>query len=1013
MKIISSPRTALGAAGNSRRLFLLLFLLLPSLLTPLHPAWAQYSRGGDAPASGTVMTAALETVGYHAQGQVLSNLNEMLNYMGALIYVGIIITAVLTVALQGSYRTALWMFVGPPLFAFASGVTFNGYKNQISANGAEWRFGAYNDGTTRRDQLISTETQGRNAQVSWLFHEYNIFVSEISQKLISIATNNDMQKQFLFMARQKTMDDLFGAEIKDSHIQALTGFFMIQCNTEISDARQLALCFRDPTYNMRADCEAAKKRYCDRFGFEDKDVPPGPVMDAIYEVEYANNNKSMPTGFRTVSTSDHLNKLKASHQTVSCAQLWQWVLNATTLEAENFVNDAQIENFDKDAWTYYGDQLLYTTLASIKKKLTDNKYVADYRKNAPQDPCPPKAGNGAQPQDMIMPLVTNTDAQEFVKMVRVMLMRKIMNHPPVQQIWQKVAEGADGIAPNESAPREGETSARNKYSELSRQKSEDFAEARKYETFILIHLMPYLQGFMLYALAVSYPFFAMFLLIPGKAGNFFTWMALWAWAKSWDVGWALIIVADNLLWEFLPKSAYFNVQDKAIYTSPVSLLQGAFDGDPAYTLGTYWMLISAMVTGVPIVTGQFVMGSKKAIGNTLLKGLNTISDAMGNYVTNYYAGFQRARYQQLRSQEIMMNTMDQANRFHSMVMSLNKNSAAPADGALNLQHQASSAGREAYASINGGPLDVGGSSALSALGDRMSQKGSFPQGTAGASTGAAAASSLDGAAQAQAQPNSGLGRAVHAWGDTAQQQKPYVTIWGQKLQGTMAQLDPTGNTAQFLYAAGRAKAAEISLERQLAAMEEVTSSMGLNPKELPAHMQKDQLRSRMRQALIDNHTRTALTAHTAASRQEAVLVATFLAGYGLAGGGPASQAIAARETWLGLETAAGFKRDQIEALRSEKSFQGVIEEQFNSAALFEAAYSPDVIDASLAGAYVSLRRGGEFQDHADFPIEMLGTFEQALSERQATLNFLDNRRSGWEQRNIMRGIWPFTPWGRP
>ena len=66
--------------------------------------------------AGTLVAAALETSGYHAQELVLTQFSQVLNSIAALIFLGSIFGAVMTIALMGKYKTAIWFFIGPVMF---------------------------------------------------------------------------------------------------------------------------------------------------------------------------------------------------------------------------------------------------------------------------------------------------------------------------------------------------------------------------------------------------------------------------------------------------------------------------------------------------------------------------------------------------------------------------------------------------------------------------------------------------------------------------------------------------------------------------------------------------------------------------------------------------------------------------------------------------------------------------------------------------------------------------------
>ena len=63
--------------------------------------------------------------------------------------------------------------------------------------------------------------------------------------------------------------------------------------------------------------------------------------------------------------------------------------------------------------------------------------------------------------------------------------------------------------------------------------------------------IPYAQGILLYILALSFPFFSLLLLVPGKHGGFLLWFMLWIWVKSWDVMMALVIILSDSIYAIL------------------------------------------------------------------------------------------------------------------------------------------------------------------------------------------------------------------------------------------------------------------------------------------------------------------------------------------------------------------------------------------------------------------------------------------------------------------------------
>ena len=72
------------------------------------------------------------------------------------------------------------------------------------------------------------------------------------------------------------------------------------------------------------------------------------------------------------------------------------------------------------------------------------------------------------------------------------------------------------------------------------------------ETFTFAMQLPYYQGVLLYFMATAYPFLAFIVLLPGRAHNFLSVPLAWLWVKSWDIGFAVVITLDKIMYNALP-----------------------------------------------------------------------------------------------------------------------------------------------------------------------------------------------------------------------------------------------------------------------------------------------------------------------------------------------------------------------------------------------------------------------------------------------------------------------------
>jgi len=93
--------------------------------------------------------------------------------------------------------------------------------------------------------------------------------------------------------------------------------------------------------------------------------------------------------------------------------------------------------------------------------------------------------------------------------------------------------------------------------------TETFAEAQlrtvgqksKFGEFhVWAQMIPYVQGVLLYVLAIAYPFACILIIIPGWHKTLFTWMSFYAWVKLWDLGFAVVESIEKTLWAMVGNS---------------------------------------------------------------------------------------------------------------------------------------------------------------------------------------------------------------------------------------------------------------------------------------------------------------------------------------------------------------------------------------------------------------------------------------------------------------------------
>ena len=581
-----------------------------------------------AASTGTLVAAALESAGYRAQSMVLSQLATMLNELGVLLYLGCAIAAIITVALGGKYSMGLWFVIGPALLSFI-------VKTKDYGTGVEWQFGANNRGTSQIEQLLSDNTD--DTRVSWLFHNYNLLVSSIVQNLIVVITQQNIQNEMLFTVRQQMYRDVFAANIGSPELSNLVHYGQSVCAQEMSAARQIALGERDPNYKNSVEYRRAINQYNQSWEIENKAISETSPMarylrklserissdafrrpggGAEIKSPFAAYSDAVNQAFPKEEDRQALQKgtFNTANRPLSCQQIWVLMGLGVYGEALDYITDSQ----NKHAKNLTGELLvkLHNDLAT---KLTKEEDIV-----IPTDPYEGsgQAADNVKPDPSIIPTV-----------MAGYMMRKSMADAPFDSFMEQVAKNA-GV---EVSANSFSTSGKRQMSDEERAQFSGFSlnfmvsEQKKQELFVYVMSIPYLQGIILYTLALTFPFFALMVILPGKASAFYNWMALWAWAKSWDVGYALVMVLDNLLWEMLPHSSIYD-QIKDPKHSPITMMEAAFQGDPSYSMSSYYSIVTLLVVSVPIIMAKLILGAKAGGISSLMslfKGIGSSAGTLG------------------------------------------------------------------------------------------------------------------------------------------------------------------------------------------------------------------------------------------------------------------------------------------------------------------------------------------------------------------------------------------------
>lgn len=212
------------------------------------------------------------------------------------------------------------------------------------------------------------------------------------------------------------------------------------------------------------------------------------------------------------------------------------------------------------------------------------------------------------------------------------------------------------------------------------------------ELYTWATLLPYVQGVLIYFLCIAYPVACVLIVVPGWHKMLFTWMSFWAWAKMWDLGFAIVKTLERTVWALVGNNSkgrglsglvmemqamgkidvmcdFGDFRTDGIGCSVPRVCDGACGGGAVTGLKDLWQIfdraillsgvqdldlanayyiyiMAALYMSVPVVTGQMVLGAKAGSAGLVNNMIGGVSGEAGRAAT---AGFQNELTQQAKS----------------------------------------------------------------------------------------------------------------------------------------------------------------------------------------------------------------------------------------------------------------------------------------------------------------------------------------------------------------------------
>lgn len=553
-----------------------------------------------------MVAAVLESAGYHYQSHILDEMTPAFTgSLGGLIYlVGVAVT-IFAVAIRGGYRFGPWLLIGPPLF-------FSMVLPRSEIDHVQWKFGQQErdeDGRVPEEVAKLNGEGGGAARVSTMFAKYTKLVSGTVQEMVKVINKDKTDTDKWFIIRAQLLSRLYGRNSGNGNLQQLIEYSLFKtCGDYVAAARELD----DPRLSERA-----KK------GAEERMQGYDTVYHRIISLEAAQEIADLRKAFdlRNGGTGDAPGPALSTEvndildpETFTCKQIWFYVYLGLVREGRATVMRVRDDMSINGINVPKGLQQLGRAMGLVSADAPDI---------------------GTADEGRILDQLAYASAKFILR-----------NESNRNSYAGRLEESAmlSREFDHVEAPIENQLAQ----TELARARSTEWAEKTRLMT--AASNLPYYQGLLLYFLSIAFPFFALLLLVPGKHGAFILWFILWLWVKSWDVAMAIVMQLDDVLFSMLSLS-------KELHKSPVEAetLSNQFTtailalrvSDPTFQMTTYYNILGACLTAIPVVTAQLILGSLNSGAGVIAAGMKAMSEDLseGSAKVQSQAAVSNSRHQ--------------------------------------------------------------------------------------------------------------------------------------------------------------------------------------------------------------------------------------------------------------------------------------------------------------------------------------------------------------------------------
>ncbi len=622
---------------------------------------------GDVAVAGTYVAAVLEQAGYLTQGEFIVAFKSFFRDAGALVYFIGAVGGLLSLVLFGSFRAPRYLIIGPALFWFLVGPTkdVGGVVAKLGGGEARGFIGVKGEAGAQENVEEVLKKSGRDAPKDikvaegfWLFaYPINEFVNEFVDVMLKHEDGADL------MVEQKVRGlELIARTLPTSpkEINILEQELLVQCPRLYQSALGIAQNY-------------IKARAVE--GISSNSVSAGTKYTTTANQQWDNYLKAGEMEYMTLTSDakgtpklyeflmEQKGKTPATSKAwagevpktpISCGEAWDVFLEMIWDQAAKRIPN--LLRLSVGAWTE--PEGFDTACKLLTSKLYDDAPVdgngggvcdlqpgvamallanhlaymdtfqsALKRHENSQDPMNPKAHSSIVASTTLM-AQESQDIQNALLASNQLGMGISVGMMP--SVATAVSQVGMGVAVIDYAPAitmnlmQGITNTEQVGLPIYIMTS-----ARR-ELYAKAMNMPYYQGICLYLIAVSYPFLALLVLLPGKAQVFLNVPLAWLWIKSWDIGFAAVILLERVMYNLLPNfslSEELRTKEAWDWTKLPIVLGEGFNFNHVQNVAHYYTILAMATAGIPIITGVIVLKAKKAILGSFVGAIESNSKA--------------------------------------------------------------------------------------------------------------------------------------------------------------------------------------------------------------------------------------------------------------------------------------------------------------------------------------------------------------------------------------------------